>query len=832
MIGYEDFDLFDNYLNSSDDDDNKENEQDKEIIFDNNVNIYKLEINKKLIGNVLRLNTEKRKLLTLNDENDLDLDLIISISEDEKEKPKSFKAIPEKFVVENENLTKESPDAHLLFNTQNSIQLTGPTNSQLIELSLSKSKNYNSSTRKLLRKKIVKPNLHFVEESKINDEICKLCKIYKAADEDEDEDEFSGLFDSDRWIMCFGCGEGFHRKCLEEGKLLQRIKCEIPLIFRQQISKPTQGTRGTFSHAPWYCNDCVNCSVCKLLTDKENDHDHQIKSNNLVASKDLFVACRHCGIITCQACYNSENFLTSICEMKNISRETAQLTQFERLQNYSCPKCLKCVNCGIKSGSVIDGEDERYRSIILYSDSTLCRPCYLSKQICATCPRCKQIYHSLPSYYDFGEVPYDSDFSLCPMVSCDACGSWTHCQCEGIDEDEYERLGTDEDSQFICINCKPFIKFKDVPAFKTFTNPDLNILRRGNLMILADKIIFRYWCFNEPWKRKVYELAFSVEKNNNDRNKCRFILNLDYSDHFDSCEILRAKSLQELAVEFKKRFQLFDKKVTNYGLNCQQAIRPECLLNPATLLNFLDSTGRFAEVCRSLRLDLGEIEEHVCARTRPFERVVNIKQKALKSDSKRLSLIGLQCKTPANNTSSSGNMLSTSVQSIKYSYFQYLQAIRADSTIHSIDASSQGLALRSSVISGYGLFATRPFFKNSLIIEYCGEFITNERVVDRRDLLYNSLGKWYKQSCYLFRLDESKVLDATFKGNLSRFINHSCEPNCYSRVIPIEQQKKLLIFASKNIASGEEILYDYKFPDEEQKIPCFCGSEKCRKWMN
>ena len=39
-----------------------------------------------------------------------------------------------------------------------------------------------------------------------------------------------------------------------------------------------------------------------------------------------------------------------------------------------------------------------------------------------------------------GDAPYNSEFSLCPMVSCDECGSWTHCQCEGIDEEEYERL--------------------------------------------------------------------------------------------------------------------------------------------------------------------------------------------------------------------------------------------------------------------------------------------------------------------------------------------------------------------------------------------------------
>lgn len=48
----------------------------------------------------------------------------------------------------------------------------------------------------------------------------------------------------------------------------------------------------------------------------------------------------------------------------------------------------------------------------------------------------------------------------------------------------------------------------------------------------------------------------------------------------------------------------------------------------------------------------------------------------------------------------------------------------------------------------------------------------------------------------------------------------------------MEEVKKVIIFASRNIEAGEEITYDYKFPFEESKIVCKCGAPKCRGTMN
>ena len=58
------------------------------------------------------------------------------------------------------------------------------------------------------------------------------------------------------------------------------------------------------------------------------------------------------------------------------------------------------------------------------------------------------------------------------------------------------------------------------------------------------------------------------------------------------------------------------------------------------------------------------------------------------------------------------------------------------------------------------------------------------------------------------------------------------QPNCYTKIIDHEGTKKIIIYSKRDIAVGEELAYDYKFPIEPDKIPCFCGSINCRGTMN
>ncbi len=84
----------------------------------------------------------------------------------------------------------------------------------------------------------------------------------------------------------------------------------------------------------------------------------------------------------------------------------------------------------------------------------------------------------------------------------------------------------------------------------------------------------------------------------------------------------------------------------------------------------------------------------------------------------------------------------------------------------------------------------------------------------------------------------------------SRLINHSCDPNCTAKIITISGEKKIVIYAKQDIELGDEITYgtslpclsarrlltpccaDYHFPFEQDKIPCLCGSAKCRGFLN
>ena len=58
------------------------------------------------------------------------------------------------------------------------------------------------------------------------------------------------------------------------------------------------------------------------------------------------------------------------------------------------------------------------------------------------------------------------------------------------------------------------------------------------------------------------------------------------------------------------------------------------------------------------------------------------------------------------------------------------------------------------------------------------------------------------------------------------------QPNCYSKIVDIFGKKHIIIFAMRKIVPGEELTYDYKFPIEDDKIPCRCGAKRCRKYMN
>ncbi|MBA3710346.1 MAG: SET domain-containing protein-lysine N-methyltransferase [Planctomycetes bacterium] len=136
------------------------------------------------------------------------------------------------------------------------------------------------------------------------------------------------------------------------------------------------------------------------------------------------------------------------------------------------------------------------------------------------------------------------------------------------------------------------------------------------------------------------------------------------------------------------------------------------------------------------------------------------------------------------------------------------------------------IEVRTSAIQGRGLFATRRIRAGTRIIEYVGELIDNDEADRRYD--DEAMGRHHT---FLFAIDEQISLDGGRCGNESRYINHSCDPNCDA----IDEDGHIFIEAARTIAEGEELTYDYAYErdgseDEEtiRRYVCRCAARSCR----
>lgn len=116
-----------------------------------------------------------------------------------------------------------------------------------------------------------------------------------------------------------------------------------------------------------------------------------------------------------------------------------------------------------------------------------------------------------------------------------------------------------------------------------------------------------------------------------------------------------------------------------------------------------------------------------------------------------------------------------------------------------------------SRIHGWGVHATETIQKNKRIIHYAGEKISSQESL-RRERRYIARGR-----IWCFKLTNRTVIDAGIGGNVARYINHSCRPNCYIDI----QDGVIWIRASRTIRKGEEITYHYN-TDGEGLIKCRC----------
>ncbi|KAI1138962.1 histone H3-K4 methyltransferase Set1 [Hypoxylon sp. FL0543] len=110
-----------------------------------------------------------------------------------------------------------------------------------------------------------------------------------------------------------------------------------------------------------------------------------------------------------------------------------------------------------------------------------------------------------------------------------------------------------------------------------------------------------------------------------------------------------------------------------------------------------------------------------------------------------------------------------------------------------------------SAIHNWGLYAMENINKDDMIIEYVGEEV-RQSISEIRENRYLKSGIG---SSYLFRIDDSTVIDATKKGGIARFINHSCMPNCTAKIIKVEGSKRIVIYALRDIAQSKSIWLSY-----------------------
>lgn len=134
--------------------------------------------------------------------------------------------------------------------------------------------------------------------------------------------------------------------------------------------------------------------------------------------------------------------------------------------------------------------------------------------------------------------------------------------------------------------------------------------------------------------------------------------------------------------------------------------------------------------------------------------------------------------------------------------------------------------IRRSAVSGRGAFAIRDIRRGERLIEYVGERISHAeadaRYIDEAMASHHT---------FLFAVSRRTVIDAFVGGNDSRFINHSCAPNCEAVI----EGSRVFIYARKRIAKGEELFYDYEYerdgtetPADEARYACRCGARRCR----
>jgi uncharacterized protein len=128
--------------------------------------------------------------------------------------------------------------------------------------------------------------------------------------------------------------------------------------------------------------------------------------------------------------------------------------------------------------------------------------------------------------------------------------------------------------------------------------------------------------------------------------------------------------------------------------------------------------------------------------------------------------------------------------------------------------SSYNLEIRRSRIHSVGVFAMQEIPAHKPIIEYTGKRLTVEQALDLKS----------PQDRYLVRLSRHWIADGRFGGSGAELVNHSCDPNLQWK----RSKGRLTLWSRRRIRAGEELTLRYAYPYKATRVPCRCGSAKCR----
>lgn len=132
---------------------------------------------------------------------------------------------------------------------------------------------------------------------------------------------------------------------------------------------------------------------------------------------------------------------------------------------------------------------------------------------------------------------------------------------------------------------------------------------------------------------------------------------------------------------------------------------------------------------------------------------------------------------------------------------------------------SSQLTVKKSKIYGNGCFALKHFPARKKIATYAGELVRGERKIEAR---LRRLAR-DSEAIKIIRIDEDTAVDGAVGGDATAFINHSCDPNAFMRIVP---GLKVAIFARRDIRPGDELTIDYRDPYHPEV--CNCGADNCR----